>query len=377
LKTILIAPDKFKSSLTARQVCSSIEAGIHLIDPDIKVISIPLADGGEGTCELLTEYSNGSYVKIAVLNPLLNQIESGYGISSDGKTAFIEMAKASGLQLLDYVDRNPLVTSTFGTGQLIQHAMESGARHIIMGIGGSATNDAGIGLADALGFSFLSSSGERLKPIGENLINIDAINQQLVHPLLSQTKFTVLCDVDNPLHGKNGAAYVFAPQKGASPDDVERLDTGLKNFEKIMGKTFNSKIDFAGAGAAGGVGAGSKAFLNAEIKMGFDFVSMYTNLEESIRTAELIITGEGKIDIQTLSGKVVKGVAELSRKHAKRCVAFTGKLELSQELSSTLNIEKIISLTDIHTTDIEAITNAFSILRNRTFIHLAPIISTH
>ncbi len=179
MSTILIAPDKFKGSLTAKQVCASIEEGIHWIDPGIKVISIPLADGGEGTCELLTEYSNGNFIKVNILNPLFNGIESGYGISLDKKTAFIEMAKASGLELLEHADRNPLVTSTFGTGQLIQHAMESGAEHIILAIGGSATNDAGIGMADALGFSFLSSSGERLKPIGENLINIDSLINSL------------------------------------------------------------------------------------------------------------------------------------------------------------------------------------------------------
>ncbi|CAN5467186.1 glycerate 3-kinase [soil metagenome] len=376
MRTIVIAPDKFKGSLTAKQVCESVEKALNLIDSDLSIISIPLADGGEGTADILTEYSHGSFINVTVLNPLLNAIPSQYGVSQDGKTAFIEMAKASGLLLLDPVDRNPLLTSTFGTGQLIRHAMENGVNHIVLGIGGSATNDAGMGLADALGFSFLSSSGERLKPIGENLIHITGIDHQLVHPLISQTRFTVLCDVDNTLHGKNGAAYVFAPQKGASPSDVVRLDEGLKNFENVVASILNTTVDFEGAGAAGGLGAGARVFLKATMINGFDFISRFTHLAESIQRADLIITGEGKIDQQTLSGKVVKGVADLAAKYQKPCVAFAGKCDLPAELASALRIIKIVTLVNENTSDTESVADAFSILQNRAFTHLGSLISS-
>jgi glycerate kinase len=364
--TILLAPDKFKGSLTAVQVCAAIEEGIRMVNSAVEIISTPLADGGEGTGDLLVEYTQGSHIGIVARDPLFREVTSGYGISRDGNVAFIEMAKVSGLQLLNPEERNPMFTTTFGTGQLIRDAMERGARHIILGIGGSATNDAGIGMADALGYSFISIDNKKLKPMGGSLTQITTIETDKIHPLLSHTKFTVLCDVDNLLYGGNGAAYIFGPQKGATETMVKELDKGLQNFEEIARATFKIEVNFPGAGAAGGLGAGAKVFLNANLSKGFDFISDFTNLEDSIRMSDLIITGEGKIDTQTLSGKVVKGVADLAAKHQKPCIAFAGKCDQPETLTASLNLLKIISLTDDHTSDSAAMANAFSILKKRS-----------
>lgn len=364
--TILIAPDKFKGSLTAQQVCQAIEEGLLSINPSMKIVSIPLADGGEGTSDLLTDFSGGSTVRVTVADPLFREIESAYGISKDGKTAFIEMAKASGLQLLNTEERNPLNTTTFGTGQLIKHALERGAKHIILGIGGSATNDAGIGMAAALGFSFLSATKDKLKPVGKNLALLASIETDHVHPLLPNAKFTVLCDVQNQLYGVEGAAYIFGPQKGASQEDVKILDRGLLQFKKIAEATFNKGVDFPGAGAAGGLGAGAKVFLKATVSGGFDFISRFTKLEDTIRSVDIVITGEGKIDRQTLSGKVVRGVAQLAARHQKTCIAFTGICDLPADGFRELGVQEIVSLSNEETTEQEAITHAFALLKERT-----------
>ena len=375
--TILIAPDKFKGSLTAQQVCKAIEEGLCSINPALTIFSIPLADGGEGTSDLLTDFSDGSNVSVTVVDPLFREIESGYGISRDGKTAFIEMAKASGLQLLNSKERGPLTTTTFGTGQLIKHALERGAKHIILGIGGSATNDAGIGMAEALGFSFLSASKEKLRPIGKNLVHLASIETDHIHPLLTHTKFTVLCDVQNQLCGVEGAAYVFGPQKGAGAAEVKILDRGLRQFKKIAKATFKTNLDFPGAGAAGGLGAGAKVFLKATVSGGFDFISRFTKLEDTIRRVDIVLTGEGKIDRQTLSGKVVRGVAQLAARHQKPCIAFTGICDLPADGFRELGVQEIISLSNEETTEQEAIAHAFALLKERTFRHFHNRISSH
>ena len=364
--TIVIAPDKFKGSLSADQVCKAISEGLHTLSSSWQLISIPLADGGEGTSELLTTFSNGTYVKVKVKDPLFREIESGYGISEDGKMAFIEMAKASGLQLLKPHERNPLHTSTFGTGQLIADAMERGAIHIVLGIGGSATNDAGIGMAAALGFSFLSANNEKLKPVGESLIHIHSIHSAHAHPLLDKVKFTLLCDVNNPLYGKHGASFVFGAQKGANDSIMKILEDGLRHFEKMAEVVFKTQVNFPGAGAAGGLGAGAKVFLKAEIREGFKFISRFTKLEDKIKLADVVITGEGKMDNQTLSGKVVSGVAKLAVLYQKTCIAFTGKCELSQAQWYALGIQKVISLVNETTLEPEAIKDAYAILKQRT-----------
>ena len=305
--TIVIAPDKFKGSLTAEQVCEAVRKGILSVSPVSKITSVPLADGGEGTVELLTRFAGGQMVPIEVLGPDSKPTMAELGISKDARTAFIEMAKASGLQLLTVQDRNPMNTSTYGTGQMIRYALERGVTNIIMGIGGSATNDAGAGMAAALGFEFIFDEGKAIAPLGRDLVSLRAINKAKAHPGIDKTKFIVLCDVDNPLYGLNGAAQVFGPQKGALPEQVQVLDHGLRNFETVVKKEFGTEANFPGAGAAGGLGAGAKVFLGATIMRGFEYIAHFTGLDEKIKSADIVITGEGKVDTQTLSGKVVKG----------------------------------------------------------------------
>jgi glycerate kinase len=374
--TILIAPDKFKGSMTAQQVCAAIENGIHQASDSIHVISIPLADGGEGTAELLTQFSNGMTINTKALDPLGRPLVATYGMSRDNRTAFIEMAKISGLQLLKSNERGPLNTTTFGTGQLIKDALSRGVSEIILGIGGSATNDAGIGMAAALGFSFHDSEGHTLNPIGRSLVNIASIKTGDV-AMIRQAKFIVLCDVDNPLYGEHGAAFVFGAQKGASPTDVALLDDGLRNFEKVVRLDLGRQTNFPGAGAAGGMGAGTKVFLNASMSNGFDFISGFTNLEEQVRAADLVITGEGKIDSQTLSGKVVKGVSQLASQYGKRCVAFAGDCELSEKSLRELHVEKVITVLDESINLQEAMQSAPRIIETKANAFIRGWMSMH
>ncbi len=369
---ILIASDKFKGSLTARQVNEAIREGLLSIDPTLNIVSIPLADGGEGTCDLLTEFRGGSKVNLKVLDPLFRGIESGYGIASDGKIAFIEMAKASGLQLLKPEERNALNTSTFGTGQLIADALNRGVNKIILAIGGSATNDGGIGMAEALGFVFLSEGQKRLKPVGQNLIHIHSVREDQRNPHIDHVEFIVIYDVKNPLFGEQGAAYVFAPQKGATPQQVRQLDQGLEHFAKVIQQQYKIDINFPGAGAAGGLGGGAKLFLNARFSPGIDFILQFTSLEKQVKEADLVITGEGKIDEQTFSGKVVQGVAQLAAKHQKKCIAFTGKLDLPPDRIMDLGVQKVIALAGANTSDKEAMRNAFQLLKQKAGEHLTP-----
>ncbi|MEQ9591654.1 MAG: glycerate kinase [Cyclobacteriaceae bacterium] len=363
---ILIAPDKFKGSLTAAQVCDILSSELARLAPDMLIESVPLADGGEGIGDLLTKQSYGRQIDAEVFDPLMRPIVSRFGISKDRKTAFIEMAKASGLQLLDADERDCTVTTTYGTGQLIARALDLHVNHIVLGIGGSATNDAGLGMAEALGFDLLDKEGNNLKGIGANLINLEKISTKNRHPRITSTRFTVLCDVDNPLHGPNGAAYVFAKQKGATVKDVEMLDQGLQNFERVA-RAMNFNLDFKSAGAAGGLGAGAKLFLNAKIRRGIEFVIDFCRLEDKIKNADLIISGEGRIDTQTLSGKVLHGVATLAKKHDKKLVAVCGQCALTQSQLSSIGIAKVISIRTKGISEIEAIDNAGALLKQRAF----------
>jgi glycerate kinase len=301
-----------------------------------------------------------------VEDPLSRTISSEYGLSHDGSTGFIEMAKASGLQLLTPTERNPLNTTSYGTGQLILHALRRGVGKIILGVGGSATNDAGIGMARALGYIFEFAKAE-LQPIGKNLIHLTAIKRDLVEPLVGKCAFTVLCDVKNPLAGKNGAAYVFGAQKGAGKIEIELLDKGLLQFQSVAEKEFGINIDFPGAGAAGGMGAGAKAFLGADLKNGFDFLADFVHLEDAIRKADLVITGEGSIDEQSLSGKVIQGVTGLASRHCKRCVAFAGKSDLPAGAVKSLKLSALIPLQNDQTSGEESMARAYPLLAERAF----------
>ncbi|HMG91147.1 MAG TPA: glycerate kinase [Chryseolinea sp.] len=383
--TILIAPDKFKGSLSAHEVCDIVSEELRL-HGSFKIVALPLADGGEGTCELLTTFSGGTMVRIPVRDPLARTINSEYGISKDGRIAFLEMATASGLQLLKKDERNPLFTTTLGTGDLIRHALDSGVDQIIMGVGGSATNDGGMGMAESLGVVFYNASGNRLAGNGQNLAHIQSFDSSGVHPRLAQVNFTIFCDVDNPLHGPNGAAYVFSPQKGADEQMVRELDNGLKHYQNILEKNnlVNAiseirairpiRVNFPGAGAGGGLPASLKAFASIKIRRGMDFIAEFTNLEEKIKSADFVITGEGKVDSQTLSGKVVKGVADLAKKNHKRLAIIAGKNELDPKPLAELGATAVVTLVADGLGEQEAMQHVSQVLKKRVREQIIPLL---
>jgi glycerate kinase len=369
---VLIAPDKFKGSLDAIKVCQAIEEALHASGKQLEAKSIPMADGGEGTCDMLTEFSHGKKIKVPVLDPFFRTIEGEYGISGDGKTAFMEMATASGLQLLKPQERNALLGTTYGTGQLISSALDGGVTSIIMGVGGSGTNDGGIGMGEALGARFYDSHGNALKPIGENLKAIHTIDLRNLHPRTREVSFTAICDVSNPLYGYNGAAYVFGPQKGASPEVVKFLDEGLRNLAGVVQNQLGIDINFFGSGAGGGLGGGTKIFFDIQFHSGVKFIMDFIGLEEWIKQSDLIITGEGKMDDQTLSGKVVHGVAELCRRYDKPLVVMVGKNELPAEKISLLGVRKVVALMDGKTSEEEALGSAYFLLKKRMEEEVIP-----
>lgn len=337
---ILIAPDKFKGSLSAMEVGRAIAKGIHQHDPNIECTLHPLADGGDGSMEVLQAHLELQEIQVEVHNPLGRLIQASYFMS--GNTAFVEMAKASGLVLLAKNERNPLKTSTLGTGELIANALAHDAKKIFLFLGGSATNDAGIGIAHALGFRFLNQAGKLLSPIGENLIHIHQIQAP---ELVSNIQFFCLCDVKNPLLGKNGASYVYAPQKGANPEQVVELERGMRNFAKQIEKQFAKDIrTIEGGGAAGGIAAGLSALLNAEIKSGIATILELTNFEQHIQAADWVISGEGKLDNQTLEGKAINGVSDLAKQYRKPLVLFVGQHELDEKAEKQLGIIQLYSV---------------------------------
>lgn len=303
---ILIATDKFKDSLTALEVCEGLKQGILHTFPTVEIEILPLADGGEGTLETLQTVWGGQFISCEVKDPLSRKINANYLWIEEKQTAIIEMARASGIELLKQNERNCLITSTYGTGELINNALEKGAIEIILTVGGSATNDAGIGMASALGYEFLDKFDCILEPIGKNLSEIFTIISKNIHPKLLQTKFTVATDVSNPFYGNEGAAYVFSPQKGADNQAVESLDLGLQNVNQLIKKDFNIDLQtISGSGAGGGIGGGAVAFLKAEIKSAAQWILEINQIENKLTGADILITGEGKIDSQTWHGKLI------------------------------------------------------------------------
>jgi glycerate 2-kinase len=361
---VLIAPDKFKGSLNANEVCAAVREGLMAKYPEARVMSVPLADGGEGTCNLLTDFFHGKIIRLEVSGPLFKPVLAEYGISEDGTTAFIEMARASGLQLLSDRERNPLYTSTYGTGELIRHALDEGVKQIILGIGGSATNDAGLGMAAALGFEFFDKGKNPLHPVGENLVHLHTIRSDKIHPRLKQVGCITLCDVSNPLHGPDGAAFVYGPQKGADQESVHLLDKGLQNFERIASEHFKQQVDFPGAGAAGGLGAGASIFLNAILKKGIAYFITATGLHEKIMQADLVITGEGKLDQQSLSGKVVIEVSRLAKLCGKPVIAVCGQCQLNSQELSGAGIQQVIPLVRSSISAEDAMQRAYSLIKD-------------
>jgi glycerate kinase len=370
--TVLIAPDKFKGSLDAAKVCQAIEEAFQKSGKKIQTKSIPMADGGEGTCDMLTAFSGGKKIKEKVLDPFFRTIEVEYGISGDGKTAFVEMAAASGLQLLNPEERDALLGTTYGTGQLILSALDHGVSSIIMGVGGSGTNDGGMGMGNALGAKFLDADNAELKPIGKNLKSIRRIDLSHLHPRIKDVSFTAICDVSNPFYGTQGAAYVFGPQKGATPADVKFLDEGLRNFADVVEQQLGLNLNFPGAGAGGGLGGGAKIFFNVQFQSGIAFIMRFIGLEALVRESDLVITGEGKMDEQTLSGKVVKGVADLSRKYNKPLIAIVGRNELPPEKISLMGVHKVVALMDGGTDETEAFQKTYSLIGKRVQDEIIP-----
>lgn len=328
---IVIAPDKFKNSLTGLEFCNAVEEGLKSVNPDIEVVKLPLADGGDGTIEVVNYYLKGKSVYVVVNNPFFQPVTATYLYSETSKTAFIEMAEASGVKLLKPEQFDCKNSTTLGTGEMIKDAVEKGATKIILGIGGSATNDCGIGMATALGYRFLDKNNKDVKPIGANLSNIVSIDVVNVYPKLNDVSFEIACDVTNPLYGEEGAAYVYGPQKGATEVDVQQLDKGLQDFAKIIQAVFNVDAQLVkGAGAAGGMGIASKVFLNGKLEPGIQLIKNLAQFDSKLDNADWIITGEGKLDVQTFSGKTIQGVMTSAKANQIKVAAFCGAIDLDE-----------------------------------------------
>ena len=322
---LVVAPDSFKGSLTSPQVCRAIEEGIRRAVPDAEVVLVPMADGGDGTARTLVEGTEGEFLTATVTGPLGEPVEAEYGILGDGTTGIIEMAAASGLVLVPPEQRNPLHTTTRGTGELIGLALDRGCRKLIVGVGGSATTDGGTGMAQALGARFLDAEGNDLPGVGESLQRIDRIDVSGLDPRLKEDTVRVACDVDNPLYGERGAAAVYGPQKGATTEIVEELDQGLRTLAEVIARDMGIAVAHQpGAGAAGGLGAGLVTFCGATLEPGVDIVIEAVDLAGKMQGAEVCFTGEGAMDRQTAYGKTPAGVAKVALEAGSAVLALAG-----------------------------------------------------
>lgn len=343
---IVVASDSFKGSLTSLQVADSVQKAVQDVCPSCEVVKVNVADGGEGTMDALRQTLGGTVETIPVSDPLGRRMYAGYVILDDRRTAVIEMSAASGLPLLQPSERNPMKTSTYGTGEMICDALNKGCRKFLVGIGGSATNDAGMGVLAALGFRFKDADGQILPPVGGSLQKVALIETDAVHPALSETEFIVACDVTAPLYGPKGAAYVFAPQKGADPLMVEELDAGLRHFAEVASKICGKDSStMQGAGAAGGLGYAFRQFLNARLERGVDMVLDAIEFDRIISGADLVMTGEGKVDSQTLTGKTPFGVAQRAIRQDIPVVAIGGCVQISQEEASDVGFAGVYQVT--------------------------------
>jgi len=324
---VVIAIDSLKGSLSSNEAGLAVKEGVLSVFKEADVKIIPVADGGEGTVEALVEGMNGSMETLIVTGPLNEKVEANFGILSESKTAIIEMAQASGLPMVPVELRNPLNTTTYGVGEIIKEAINKGCRHFIVGIGGSATNDAGIGMLQALGCEFFDAAGNLVGTGGRVLNEVASIRTDKLLPELSECTFKIACDVNNPLFGLNGAAHIYGPQKGATPEIIEELDRGLRNFAEVVKKDLGKDIaQTEGAGAAGGLGYGFLAFLNAKLESGVDIIIEETKLEKHLEGADFVITGEGRLDHQTAMGKAPIGITKLANKHKTKVIALAGSI---------------------------------------------------
>lgn len=326
---ILIAPDSFKESLSALEVCRAIQSGFSRVFPDAHYKLLPMADGGEGTSEVLSYALKGHWQQVAIHDPLMQPITAKY-LLLQNHTAVIEIAAACGLHLLTLNERNPLITSSYGVGEMIADAINKGAKRIIIGLGGSSTNDAGLGMLMALGVKFYDYAGDSVAQGGLQLARVHRVDDTKFNPKVLDTVIEVACDVTNPLCGASGASAIFGPQKGANPEQVLLLDKALHNFGVVCNQHFNNNKDsqnIAGAGAAGGLGFALMTFCNAQLQSGFDTVASAVNLTEHIANADLVITGEGKLDAQTAMGKVASGISQLTKANNKPIIAICGSVD--------------------------------------------------
>ncbi|MBT8223728.1 MAG: glycerate kinase [Eudoraea sp.] len=341
----VLAPDKFKGSLTGFEICDALESGLRKVFPDAEIIHLPLADGGDGTIDVVRYYLKADIVKASVNDPLFRPLEASYLYSATTNTAFIEMAEASGLKVLQEDEKNCMQTTTLGTGELITDAIDKGAKEIILGIGGSATNDAGMGMATALGFRFLDEHRKALSPVGANLLHVSRIDTSEVIPKLNDVLFKVACDVTNPFYGPHGAAHIYARQKGASEEEIELLDEGLRSFAEILKD--QCKVDvqnIAGAGAAGGLGAAASVYLKAQLASGIELIKELAQFDVNIMEADWIITGEGKLDDQTLSGKALQGILNSAKDKGIPVAAFCGAIDISETTAKKLGLAYTIAI---------------------------------
>lgn len=361
---ILVAPDSFKGSLSSKEVLKAISEGIRRAI-DAEIAGLPIADGGEGTVDALITSLGGKIIDVDVLGPLGNVVKGYFGVLNDG-TAVIEMAASSGLNLVPNDMRNPLITTTYGVGQLIKEALDKGCRKFIIGLGGSATNDGGAGMIQALGVKLLDEDGKDIPYGGGNLHKLKKVDTSSIDKRVYESSFIVASDVTNPLCGEYGASAVYGPQKGATPEMVEILDDNLRHYASVVKETLGKDfLDVPGAGAAGGLGFSLMAFLNAKIRSGIDIVMEASNIDEKIKSCDIIITGEGNTDFQTAYGKAPAGIARIAKKYGKPVVILSGGLGKNYKDLYDIGVTSMFSIVDRPMTLQEAMINAKKLISDR------------
>ena len=361
---IVIAPDSWKESLTALEVATAIEDGFRQIFPDAEMVKIPMADGGEGTVEAMVAATQGRIVNLRVTGPLGEPVDAFYGLSGDEQQAFIEMAAASGLESVPPARRDPRITTSWGTGELIRHALDAGVRHIIIGLGGSATNDGGAGMVQALGAKLLDQQGEPLGFGGDALSQLARIDISQLDKRLAECRIEAACDVTNPLTGEEGATAIFGPQKGATPEMIKQLDNALTHYGQIIERDLDKSVmTLKGGGAAGGMGVALYAFCGADLRQGIEIVTEALALDAAVRDADLVITGEGRIDSQSIHGKVPIGVARVAKRYAIPVIGIAGSLTADVEVVYDHGLDAIFSVIPRICTLDEALENAAGNLR--------------
>ena len=356
---IVIAPDSYKESLSAQQVATQIELGFREIFPDAHYVKLPVADGGEGTVEAMVAATKGKIIELDVTGPLGETVNAFYGLSGDESCAFIEMAAASGLELVPAAQRDPLITTSYGTGELIRNALDKGVEHFIIGIGGSATNDGGAGMVQALGARLLDSEDRQIGYGGGQLPALTRIDMSEFDPRIKHCRFEVACDVTNPLLGEEGASAIFGPQKGATPELVKTLDSALAHYAGVIRRDLDKDVlTIAGGGAAGGMGVALHAFCQAELRRGIEIVTEALGLDALVKDATLVITGEGRIDSQSIHGKVPIGVAQVAKRYNKPVIGIAGSLTRDVGIVHQHGLDAVFSVIYSICTLEEALDNA-------------------